>query len=174
MTTEHVDSAKTYAAVWIALLLMTALTTSVAYIDLGRFSVVVALTIAVCKMLLVALFFMHVRHSTKLTKLVVLGGLLWLGRQLFALRQLRAHGGGVGAVGRKLQVVLELLHGGTEFSAVGQNHSQNLPELRNAVRRIVLQPFAGALFGGLHVFQVEIGRAIVQVRQRIAVGSDLQ
>jgi cytochrome c oxidase subunit 4 len=26
----------------------------------------------------VALFFMHVRHSTKLTKLVVLGGLLWL------------------------------------------------------------------------------------------------
>ena len=79
MTTEHVDSVKTYAAVWIALLLMTALTTSVAYIDLGRFSVVVALTIAVCKMLLVALLFMHVRHSTKLTKLVVLGGLLWLG-----------------------------------------------------------------------------------------------
>ena len=79
MTTEHVDSAKTYAAVWIALLLMTALTTSVAYIDLGRFSVVVALTIAAGKMLLVALFFMHVRHSTKLTKLVVLGGLLWLG-----------------------------------------------------------------------------------------------
>src|SRR5664279_2173158 len=78
MTTEHVDSVKTYAAVWIALLLMTALTTSVAYIDLGRFGVVVALTIAVCKMLLVALFFMHVRHSTKLTKLVVLGGLLWL------------------------------------------------------------------------------------------------
>ena len=30
-------------------------------------------------MLLVALFFMHVRHSTKLTKLVLVGGLLWLG-----------------------------------------------------------------------------------------------
>jgi cytochrome c oxidase subunit 4 len=40
--------------------------------------VVVALVIAVCKMLLVALFFMHIRHSTKLTRLVVLGGLLWL------------------------------------------------------------------------------------------------
>jgi cytochrome c oxidase subunit 4 len=78
MTTEHVDSVKTYAIVWIALLIMTALTTSVAYFDLGRFNVVVALSIAVCKMLLVALFFMHVRHSTKLTKLVVLGGLLWL------------------------------------------------------------------------------------------------
>ena len=76
--TEHVDSVKTYAVVWIALLILTALTTGVAYIDLGPFSVVVALTIAVCKMLLVALFFMHVRHSTKLTKLVGLGGLLWL------------------------------------------------------------------------------------------------
>jgi cytochrome c oxidase subunit 4 len=76
--TEHVDSVKTYAIVWIVLLLLTALTTGVAYIDLGPFSVVVALTIAVCKMLLVALFFMHVRHSAKLTKLVVLGGLLWL------------------------------------------------------------------------------------------------
>lgn len=76
---QHVDSVGTYAAVWIALLIMTGLTTAVAYVDLGAFSVVVALTIAVCKMLLVALFFMHVRHSTKLTKLVVLGGLLWLG-----------------------------------------------------------------------------------------------
>ena len=35
-------------------------------------------TIAACKMLLVALFFMHVRHSTKLTRLAVLGGMLWL------------------------------------------------------------------------------------------------
>ena len=29
-------------------------------------------------MLLVALFFMHVRHSTMLTRLVTVGGLLWL------------------------------------------------------------------------------------------------
>ena len=53
MTTEHVDSVKAYAAVWIALPLMTALTTGVVYIDLGRFGVVVALTFAVCKMPLV-------------------------------------------------------------------------------------------------------------------------
>jgi len=77
--TEHIDSVLTYAIVWIALLAATALTTAVAYVDLGPFSVVVALFIAVCKMLLVALFFMHVRHSAKLTRLVLLGGLLWLG-----------------------------------------------------------------------------------------------
>jgi cytochrome c oxidase subunit IV len=75
---ERVDSVKTYAAVWIALLILTGLTTWVAYIDLHAFSVAVALAIAVVKMLLVALFFMHVRHSTRLTKLVVTGGLLWL------------------------------------------------------------------------------------------------
>ena len=75
---EHIDSVKTYAKVWITLLFLTALTTAVAHVDLGSFSVVVALVIAVVKMLLVALFFMHVRHSTRLTKLVVMGGLLWL------------------------------------------------------------------------------------------------
>ena len=75
---EHVDSIKTYALVLIGLLMLTVLTTLVAFVDLGNFSVVVALVIAVTKMLLVALFFMHVRYSTKLTKLVILGGLMWL------------------------------------------------------------------------------------------------
>jgi len=76
--TAHVDSIKTYALVFIGLILATVATTAVAFVDLGPFSVVVALAIAVCKMLLVALFFMHVRHSTRLTRLVVVGGLFWL------------------------------------------------------------------------------------------------
>jgi len=77
--TGHIDSIKTYVGVLVVLLILTGLTTAVAYIDLGAMSTVVALSIAVCKMLLVALFFMHIRHSDKLTKLVVLGGLMWLG-----------------------------------------------------------------------------------------------
>ena len=75
---EHADSPKTYTLVFAALLALTAITTAVAYVDLGHFSVVVALAIAVVKMLLVALFFMHLRHSTTLTRIVVIGGLLWL------------------------------------------------------------------------------------------------
>ena len=75
---EHIDSVKTYALVFGALIVLTVGTTAVAFVDLGPFSVVAALAIAVSKMLLVALFFMHVRHSTRLTKLVVLGGLVWL------------------------------------------------------------------------------------------------
>ena len=77
--THQVDSVKTYALVFGGLIGLTILTTAVAFVDLGPFSVVVALGIAVCKMLLVALFFMHLRHSTMLTRLVVMGGLLWLG-----------------------------------------------------------------------------------------------
>ena len=76
--TGHIDSVKTYVGVLLALLILTGLTTAVAYVDLGPFSVVVALSIAVIKMLLVALFFMHLRHSNQLTKLVVFRGLMWL------------------------------------------------------------------------------------------------
>jgi cytochrome c oxidase subunit 4 len=76
-THESVDSVMTYALVFLALIAATVITTAVAFVDLGAFSVVVALAIAVCKMLLVVLFFMHVRHSTKLTRLVLLGGVLW-------------------------------------------------------------------------------------------------
>jgi cytochrome c oxidase subunit IV len=77
--TGHIDSVKTYVGVLVVLLILTGLTTGVAYINLGAMSTVVALSIAVCKMLLVALFFMHIRHSDRLTKLVVSGGLMWLG-----------------------------------------------------------------------------------------------
>src|SRR5579871_6739755 len=75
---EHIDSVGVYVGILVLLLIATVVTTLVAFVDLGNFSVVVALAIAVCKMLLVALFFMHVRYSTKLTRLVIVGGLLWL------------------------------------------------------------------------------------------------
>lgn len=75
---ERVDSVKMYVFVFVALLALTGLTTMVAEIDMGPFNVFVALLIAVVKMLLVALFFMHLRHSTVLTRVIVCGGMLWL------------------------------------------------------------------------------------------------
>jgi len=75
---EHVTSRKVYFAIFAALLALTFLTVKVAEIDLGRFNTIVALTIACTKALLVVLFFMHIRYSTRLTKLVVVGGFLWL------------------------------------------------------------------------------------------------
>jgi len=74
----HVVPVKTYVGIFLALMALTALTTGVAYIDLGAFNTVAALTIAVVKMLLVVLFFMHVKYATKLTKVIIMAGFFWL------------------------------------------------------------------------------------------------
>jgi cytochrome c oxidase subunit 4 len=75
----HVVPISTYLLVFLALMVGTALTTGVAYIDLGRWNTVAALTIAVIKMMLVVLFFMHVKYATGLTRIVILAGFFWLG-----------------------------------------------------------------------------------------------
>ncbi len=69
---------KTYAGVWIALLILTLLTAGIAYIDLGVFNPIAAITIAVIKTALVALFFMHLRYTkVKLTYIFTAAGILW-------------------------------------------------------------------------------------------------
>ena len=67
-----------YYAVFGALLIGTLLTWGIAFIDLGIFNPVVALAIACTKATLVILFFMHVRYSSKLTKITVAAGFFWL------------------------------------------------------------------------------------------------
>lgn len=74
----HIEPKRNYLLVFGALMVLTALTTWVAYFDFGAWNNVVAMGIAVIKASLVVLIFMHVRHSTPLTKLVVVGVLLWL------------------------------------------------------------------------------------------------
>jgi cytochrome c oxidase subunit 4 len=68
-----------YYTVFLVLLVLTGLTTGVAFFDLGLFSPIVALTIAVVKGSLVVLFFMHLRYSTRLTWVVGGAGIFWLG-----------------------------------------------------------------------------------------------
>ena len=83
---EHSKSSPlvTYFLVWGALLAGTVLTYEVAKIDLGPFNPVVALVIATTKALLVALFFMHLRHaSERLLKVVVASTLFFLMILLF-------------------------------------------------------------------------------------------
>src|SRR5438128_1454363 len=64
---EHIVSAKIYLVIFAALLVMTIVTYEVSLLDLGRLNVIVALTIAVIKAVLVVLYFMHVRYSSRLT-----------------------------------------------------------------------------------------------------------
>src|ERR1700744_2639598 len=78
-SSEHVVPGSTDVGVFLALIGLTALTTGVAYIDLGRWNTVAALAIAVVKMLLVVLFFMHVKYSTGLTRVIIIAGFFWLG-----------------------------------------------------------------------------------------------
>jgi cytochrome c oxidase subunit 4 len=78
-TTEHVVPLKTYVGVFFALIIGTILTTAVAYVDLGRWNTVVALAIAVAKMLFVILFFMHVKYNPGLTRIIIVGAFFWLG-----------------------------------------------------------------------------------------------
>src|SRR2546426_9654511 len=74
----HVVPKKIYFAVFILLLVLTGVTIRVAFVDLGRGNTILALTIAVVKALFVILYFMHVRYSPQLTRLVVVGGFFWL------------------------------------------------------------------------------------------------
>ena len=71
-----------YYRVFATLLTLTLLTVGVAFIDLGPLNIVLALAIAVCKALLVMLFFMHLRYSTHLTWIVAAAGVIWLGHML--------------------------------------------------------------------------------------------
>ena len=74
----HIVPTKLYISVFVALIALTALTTGVAFINLGKWNTVVALAIAVCKASLVVLFFMHLRWSSNLLRIVVASSLLWL------------------------------------------------------------------------------------------------
>jgi cytochrome c oxidase subunit 4 len=67
-----------YYAVFAALIVGTALTVGVAFIDLGPLNNILMLGIAITKALLVILFFMHVRWASRLTWVVAASGFFWL------------------------------------------------------------------------------------------------
>ncbi|HBL29910.1 MAG TPA: hypothetical protein DD490_23985 [Acidobacteria bacterium] len=79
MAEQHVTSVKLYLAIFFALMVGTALTVGVAKVDLGAWNDIVMLAVAVTKAVLVILFFMHVKYSTRLTALTAAGGFLFLG-----------------------------------------------------------------------------------------------
>ena len=73
----HVVHQRLYILVFAALIGLTALTTGVAFVDLGKWNTLAALAIAVCKASLVILFFMHLRWSSGLMRMVLLAAFVW-------------------------------------------------------------------------------------------------
>ena len=66
----HISPRSTYYAIFGALMVLTAITVTVAFFNLGALNFPVALGIAIVKATLVILFFMHVKYSSRLTKLI--------------------------------------------------------------------------------------------------------
>ncbi|SRR6266511_6178057 len=77
-THEHVVSVRTNVVVFVALLALLGLTVLAAQFNLGLISLVIALTIAFCKALLIIMYFMHVRYSSRLAWVMAGAGFVWL------------------------------------------------------------------------------------------------
>jgi cytochrome c oxidase subunit 4 len=75
---SHGPGIALYLVVFAALGALTLITVLAARQDFGALNAVVALGIAVIKAVLVVLFFMHVRYSSRLTKLVVVAAVVFL------------------------------------------------------------------------------------------------
>ena len=67
-----------YLAVFGALMVLTAITVAVAFVNLGVLNNIVALSIAGIKTTLVVLFFMHVHYASRVTKIFAVAGFFWL------------------------------------------------------------------------------------------------
>jgi cytochrome c oxidase subunit 4 len=75
---EHVVPKSLYLTIFGLLMVLTAATVGLAFVDLGVMNIAVALAVAVVKASLVVLFFMHVKYSSRLVQLVVLASIVWL------------------------------------------------------------------------------------------------
>ena len=76
---SHGASVTTYWVVFIALMVLLALTVLAAAYNLGPLGIAVALTIAVVKAVLIILYFMHVRYSSKMVWLFAGASFFWVG-----------------------------------------------------------------------------------------------
>jgi cytochrome c oxidase subunit 4 len=66
----HISPTRVYYTIFGSLMVLTAITVVVAFINLGGLNFPVALAIAITKATLVILFFMHVKYSSRMTKLI--------------------------------------------------------------------------------------------------------
>jgi len=75
---EKIIMPRTLFIVCGSLLVLTLFTIGASLLNLGIFHTPVALGIAAAKAILILLYFMHIRYSSGLTRIVIFVGLLWL------------------------------------------------------------------------------------------------
>jgi cytochrome c oxidase subunit IV len=75
----HVIDIRVLMAVFVALMVLTAITVAISYFDFGAMNLVVALSVATIKAALVAMWFMHLRYDNPLHAFIFLVGIAFLG-----------------------------------------------------------------------------------------------
>lgn len=78
MTHEPAARKREYILVFWALMVLLVVTVAVAFVPLGPFNLIAALTIAIIKALLVILFFMHAKSSDRIIWIFICAGVVWL------------------------------------------------------------------------------------------------
>jgi cytochrome c oxidase subunit 4 len=75
---HHIIPIRTYLLIFAVLVVLFILTVAVAFVDLGPLNFVVAITIAITKAVLIILYFMHVRYSSRMTWVFAGAAFIWL------------------------------------------------------------------------------------------------
>ncbi len=79
----HVAPALFYWGILGALVVLTAITVGVSYVDFGAGNTVIAMVVATIKATLVATFFMHLAHDKKFNSVILVMSFVFLGVFLF-------------------------------------------------------------------------------------------
>ena len=74
---EPVVPSRVYSLAYVVLLALTLITTLLAFLDLGPFSMVIAIAIAAAQASVIAAVFMHALYESTLVRVVAAGGILW-------------------------------------------------------------------------------------------------
>jgi cytochrome c oxidase subunit 4 len=76
---QHHVPYKVYFIVWGALLVLTAVTVGVSYVDMKNVTVLTAMLIAATKSMLVLLYFMHIRFEKPMYSVMILAAMMTYG-----------------------------------------------------------------------------------------------
>ena len=78
MSENHVVSPRLYLLIFASLMVLTVVTVAASRYDFGPGNTVVAMAIAILKATLVVFFFMHLKWSSRLVRLMVAAAFMWL------------------------------------------------------------------------------------------------
>lgn len=71
-------SKKVYLLTFGGLVALTLLTTGLGFLDMGPFNTIIAILLAATKASLIVMFFMHALYETRIVRVILAGGIIWV------------------------------------------------------------------------------------------------